>query len=73
VAQASIPTRQGGSFLKKGENLAAAQLAADNGLTRPINPVDLKNGLRKIQTDHGDFVHGAAPSSRFIQQPRFGA
>jgi hypothetical protein len=36
-------------------------LAADNNLTHTINPMDLENGLRKIQPDRGNFFHRTAP------------
>ena len=38
-----------------------AALACGSG-TRRINPVDLQNGLRKIQTDRGNFAHRTAPT-----------
>ncbi len=49
-------------FLEKGENLAAAQLAVDNGLTLHIGAVDLKHALRKINTYRDNFAHRTAPS-----------
>ncbi len=61
-ARASLhPHKTRRQLLEKGENLPAAQLAADNGLARRINAVDLKNGLRKIQPDRGNFCHRTAP------------
>ena len=36
----------------------AGAVPAGHHLTRPINAVDLKDVLRKIDTDRGNFVHG---------------
>jgi hypothetical protein len=50
-AQASIPTRHGGSFWKKSQDVSASQLTAHDHLAGCINAVHLKDLLRDIQTD----------------------
>jgi len=48
-------------LLEKCQNLTTAQLTANDCLTKLINPVHLKDGLRKIQTNRGNFAHRTAP------------
>ena len=45
-------------FLEEGKHLTPPQLSADHHGTLRINAVDLKNVLRKINTDRDNFVPG---------------
>ncbi len=55
-------------LLEEGQNLTASQLPADNNLARLIDAVDLKNALRDIESDRGNFVHRTAPSSSWFSK-----
>ena len=48
-------------LLKERQYLAAPQLPAHNNAARRINPMDLKDVLREIKPDCGNFVHGRLP------------
>src|SRR5437868_9437422 len=52
-----MPTRHGGSFWKKRQNVAALELAANDYSTCRVNPVDLKNRLCDVETDCRDRLH----------------
>jgi hypothetical protein len=54
VAQASTPTRHG----DKPQDIASAQLLAQQHIARCINAVKLEDVLRKVQTDRGNLLHG---------------
>jgi hypothetical protein len=47
--------------LKERQDLAAPQLPANNRSTRRINAMHLKDVLREIKPDRGNFVHGRLP------------
>jgi hypothetical protein len=55
------PTRR--QLLEKGQNLPSSQLSSDHSPSRTINPMNLENVLRKVQTNRANFFHWAAPSS----------
>jgi hypothetical protein len=48
-------------LLKERQDLAAPQLPAHNSSARCINTMDLKDVLREIKADRGNFVHGRLP------------
>ena len=48
-------------LLEEWQNLATPQLPAHDNLARRINAVDLKDVLREINSDRGNFVHGRLP------------
>jgi hypothetical protein len=60
VAHASIPTRQGRQGSKKGCDLGTAQAPAHNNFSGRVNPVQLENMLRNVDTD-GNPTHGWLP------------
>jgi hypothetical protein len=49
---------------KKRKNLSATQLPAHHHSARHINPMDLENGLRQVETDRANFLHGRLLSIR---------
>ena len=49
-----MPTRQGGSFLKKGSTL---QLPANDHVTVRIDPMNLKNRFGDVETNRRDRWH----------------
>jgi hypothetical protein len=56
---AGLHTHQAGRlFLEEGQQLGPPQLPAHDHGPRRVNAVDLKNVLRKINTDCDNFVHG---------------
>jgi hypothetical protein len=66
VAQASKPPslqayNTCSLLLEERQNLAPSQLPAHDNLARCINAVDLKDVLREINSDRGNFVHGRLP------------
>jgi hypothetical protein len=48
-------------LLEEWQNLPTPQLPAHNNLARRINAMDLKDVLRKINSDRDNFVHGRLP------------
>ncbi len=48
-------------LVEERQNLATSQLPAQDNLARCINAVDLKDALREINSDRGNFVHGRLP------------
>jgi hypothetical protein len=50
---------------KKLQHLVAAQLPAQPHLLGGINPVQLKNMLRRIHSNADNLVHGRLPCLRF--------
>ncbi len=46
-------------FLEKRQHLTSPQLAAENHTTRRINAMDLKNVLRKINTNSDNLCHSS--------------
>jgi hypothetical protein len=53
-----MPTRQGGSFWKKRQNVTPLELTTQDGIARRIYAVNLKNRLRDVETDCSDRLHG---------------
>jgi hypothetical protein len=62
----------GGLFLEEGQHLGSPQLPAEHNRTFPINTVDLKNVLRKIDTYCDNFLHGWLLFPCGSQKPHFG-
>jgi len=52
-----MSTRQGDSFLKKWQNLAALQLSANSYIALGVHTVDLEGRLGNIETDRCDRLH----------------
>ena len=56
---ARLNTHQTGRLLlEEGQYLTPSQLTADNRVALRVNAVDLKNVLRKINTNRDNFGHG---------------
>ena len=56
-------------LLKERQDLAAPQLPAHHSSARRINPMDLKDVLREIKADRGNFVRGRLPFG-LVMTPR---
>ena len=50
--------RAGGKRCEERQKLASAQLLAEDNSSRPVGPVQLKDGLGEIQSDGAHLVHG---------------
>jgi hypothetical protein len=56
--RAGLETDQAGrQFLKERQNVMALQLAADDHLPLSVDAVNLKNGLRDVESDRRDPLH----------------
>ena len=53
-----MPTRQGGSFFEKSQDVPPLQLPADDQQTVGIHAVNLKNRLGDIETYRRNRLHG---------------
>ncbi len=56
------PDQTGRLLLEEWQYLAAPEPPADHGLTRAADTADLKDALREINPDRGNFCHRTAPS-----------
>ncbi len=71
--RAGLHTNQAGPlFLEEGQHLSPPQLSAENHTTLRINAMDLKNVLRKIDTNRDNVCHRAAPISLWFMNHHFG-
>jgi hypothetical protein len=55
-------------FLEEGQYLTPPQLSAENHTTLRINAMDLKNVLRKINTNRDNVCHRTAPISLWFMK-----
>jgi hypothetical protein len=55
------PVKRLSPRLEEWQSLATPQLPAHDVLARRLNAVDLKDVLREINSDRGNFVHGRLP------------
>src|SRR5271156_3139691 len=64
--------RAGRLLLKKRDQLAPAQLPLDLRLSSLVHAMDLEDGLRGIQANHGNAHRGRFPSLQVLTNPHDG-